>query len=312
MKTAMAFFLTCLLLVSLNACSVSNEKSNKTTNQAIENTLQQIADKINSSKIVLEQKELGQTTVAKTDNNSITITTATEGFDNTELQFTLTGNILSADVDLSHAVQAMLLVDSIGQIHGYSDGETYSTQNSEAFLNYTLEKEGVKSTDINADTFTLQIDITKKFPLVDFGSAYIEVSDLEEKKDYIFGGGSGQDSKGNITFFYKNGYIDGYDHEVTSLVIGEKEELTENTYKSLMSILEVMFNGKEVLTYFQSNYPDFSHGDKAFSGFKIEIDPVQNEWENSVLGGQYLSAVRITIDKETIKKELLFAPNSQG
>ena len=301
MKKTVAFLLVCLMSLSFSACKGNDTTPNDNTTQAPKITLGQIADKFNSSETVLEQKELGQITTATVEGNEIIITTVMESFDTLEVKFNLSGNILSAEIDLPHAFQAIILVDCIGQLHGYSDGETYSTQNADEFESYTLEKEGVEMEDIDDERSTIRIDITKKFPLVDFSSVFIEVSDLQDKKKYISGGGSGQESKGNIIFFYKDGQKDGYDNEVTTLVIGDKDKLTENAYKSLLSILEVMFEGKEVVNYFKSQYQGFSEGNKEFAGFKIEISPVQDEWESFILGKKYAGVVRISIDKKQIR-----------
>lgn len=304
MKRIISCLLVCVIIFSLYACKKSNPNPVENYNNTPEISLNQIADKINSCKTVTEQKNLGQNTVAVAQQDGITITTSAEGLDPIELIFTLKGNVLSADIDLIHSFQALILVDCIGQIHGYSDGETLSTLNSEKFENYSLDKEGIEITDIDDELSTIKIDITKKFPLVDVSEDFIEVSDLENKKRFISGGGSGQGSKGDIAYLYQDSQKEGYDHEVTTLVIGEKRKLTENSYKSLLSVLEVMFGGKEVVNYFKANYSDFSLGNKSFSGFQIEINPVRDEWESFVLNEEYVSVVRVTIDKEMIKSEL--------
>lgn len=296
----MTFLIACLILLSFSAYKENDTTPNVTTTTTQKITLEQIADKFNSSANVLQNIELGIIMHADANEDYIIITNSGEGSDMIEVKFTLNSNILSAEIGLINSAQVAVLVDCVGQLHGYSDGETYSTQSSDEFKNYTLEKEGVETTKTDNDVGIIKIDITKKFPLADFSSVFIEVSDLQDKKEYISGGGSGQKSKGNITFFYKDGNREGYDNEVTTLVIGEKDSLTENAYKSILSILEVMFDGKDVVDYFQSQYPGFSEGNKEFAGFKIEISPVQDDWERLSLEGKYSGIVRITIDKDKV------------
>lgn len=302
MKKTVAFLLVCLMSLSLSACKGNDTKPDDNTTQTSKITLDQIADKINSSATVLQHKEQGETTSAKVEKNEIILTTTTENFDTTEVRFTLNGNILSAEIDLPHAFQAIILVDCVGQLHGYSDGETYSTQNSEEFESYTLEKEGVEMEDIDDERSIIKIDITKKFPLADFSSVFIEVSDLQDKKVYIQGG-SCTWGKGDIIFFCQNEQEDMFDNTTmfTTLVVSEVGKLTGAAYKSLLSVLEVMFDSKDVVDYFKSQYSGFSDGDKEFAGFKVELNPVKNDWERSILGTVYGEFVRITIDKEQVK-----------
>ena len=152
------------------------------------------------------------------------------------------------------------------------------------------------------------MDITKKIPLADFSDTYIEVSDLQSLKEYISGEGSAEKRKGNI-WFNKS----GYDGEYT-LLVAEKGNLTENTYKSVLSILEVMFNNDKVIQYFKSNYPNISSGDKEFNGFSIKVNPTdKTEWEESLIpSDRGYEFIRIVIDKTLAISSITEGEKAEG
>lgn len=294
MKRIIGFLTVVTMLFLLCSC-------NNTTSPKI--TLNMIAEKVNSCDTVLQNKEKGTAINAKAESDKIIVSIASEGFDTKEVIFYLNGNVLSADISMIDSLPAMIIVDCVGQLHGYSDGETFSTLNSDEFKNYTLDKEGVEMTDIDDKLSTIKIDITKKIPLVDMSEEFIEVSDLQSKKQFLFDGGTFQWGKGNVMFFCRDEQEAPWEDSTsfTKLSVGETKELTISSYKSLLSILEVMFDNKGVADYFKSQYPGFSEGNKEFEGFEIEINPVSDEWEETTLGNKYTEFVRVTIDKEQVK-----------
>ncbi len=277
-------------------CSCNTNKSSP------EITLGMIAEKVNSCETVLQNKEDGIVINAKAETDKIIMSTETEGLDSSEVVFTLDDNVLSADISIIDSLSASILVDCIGQLHGYSDGETFSTLNSDKFINYTLEKEGIEMTDIDEKSSTIKIDITKKIPLVDMSGEFIEVSDIQDKKEYLTNGGTIQWGKGNVMFFCRDEQEDPWDDSTlfTVLSVAETEELTSSSYKSVLSVLEVMFENKEVADYFKSQYSGFSEGNKEFEGFKVELNPVADDWEEMTFGNKYAEFVRITIDKDQV------------
>ena len=261
-------------------------------------TLEQIVEKFNKSSIVDDYKNAGGSISATNDVDSINITVnASEKTENVELL--LQGNVLSIEIDqeessaLVKAYVTSSIIDIIGELHGYQEGELAQTVNSDEAKNYTLEKEGYEVENISETKFKIKVDITKKIPLVDFSNTYIEVSDLQDLKKYISGDGFAEKSKGNI-WFNKN----GYDGEYT-LLVAEKGNLTENTYKSVLSILEVMFDNDKVIQHFKNNYPNISTGDKEFKGFSIKVNPKdKTQWEESLIPSDSgYEFVRIVIDK---------------
>lgn len=261
-------------------------------------TLEQIVEKFNKSSIVDDYKNTGGSINATNDANSINVKVNTSG--KTEnVKFLLEGNILSIEIDTEESAfvkahVATSVIDIIGQLHGYEEGELSQTINSDKVADYTIEKEGFEVQDISSTKFKMNVDITKKIPLADFSNTYFEVSDLEGSKDFISGDGSSEKRKGNV-WFNKSGYDGDY-----TLLVAEKEKLTDNTYKSILSILEVMFDNEKVIENFKSNYPNISSGDKDFKGFSIKINPVdKTEWEENLIpSDSNYEFVRILIDKE--------------
>ena len=191
-------------------------------------TLSQIVTKFNNCSTVQEYKESGTTFTASSSDNklNITITADTDDVDETTLEYTLDGTILTSEFPddvLSGGVVAIILVDCIGQLQGYSDGQLIETLMNADVENYTLENEGFEVKQLSGDNMQVKIDISKKMPLVEIteDDTYIQVSDLDDLKEFIIGDGSAQKSKGNIAF-----HKDGYDDEAV-IFVGEKGNLTE-------------------------------------------------------------------------------------
>lgn len=264
-------------------------------------TLEQIVEKFNKSSIVDAYRKAGGDINATNNTNSINVKANTSGkTENVELL--LEGNILSIEIDKEEeaafikASIASSVIDVIGQLHGYQEGELSQTINSDKATNYTLEKEGYEVENISATKSKIKVDITKKIPLVDFSNVYIEVSDLEDLKEYISGDGSAERHKGNI-WFNKSGYDGKY-----TLLVAEKGNLTENTYKSVLSILEVMFDDDKIIEQFKNEYPNLYVGDKEFNGFSIKVNPTdKTQWEESLIpSDSEYKFIRISIDKSLV------------
>lgn len=287
-----------LLLIVLIIILSINVKS-----YAITPTLEQIADTFNNCEAVkqLENSGSGSSLLASSNENTLTITSV--GSDSTtEIQYLLDGNILSTTLeqdDFGGAVASIYLVDSIGQLQGYEDGELFSTLNSEEAMNYTIDNQGYEMKQLDDGKVSIKVDITKKIPLIDASNIYIEVSDLQDLKSYISGDGFAEKSKGNI-WFNKNGY-----NGENTVLIAEKDNLTENTYKSILSIIEVMFDSSQASDYFKTNYSGMSVGNKEFTGVKIEINPTKTEFEETLIPSDSgYEFARITVDKNLVNSAI--------
>jgi len=267
-------------------------------------TLSQIVEKFNNDSLI---KESNGSIIASNDDNKITITITEDGQTH-KFEFVLEGTILTAKLSgqesIVEAIVATVLIDCIGQLHGYAEGELMQTLQADEIANYTIDKEGLEAKEL-ADGIQIKVDIAKKIPLLDFSNTYIEVSDLD--KALIAGDGFLQKSKGNLVF-----HKSGYGNEAV-VFIGEKGKLTQNTYQSILSTLQVMFDTETVMHYFKQNYPNIALGNKEFSGFKIEINPEKSSMEQTVLGADNTySFIRITINKELAKATIQNPTNSDN
>lgn len=260
-------------------------------------TLNEIAESFNNCKTVKDYAEYDSIMHADVEENKLIITQKYEETTNS-YEYTLNNNILSITLDkdqeynMSGTIVGVILTDSIGKLHGYEDGATFATLNLDDIDKYTIEKEGFEFKETENEHYTIKIDISKKIPIVDISKIYIKVSDLEDLKDFISKDGSAQTSKGNIIL-----HKSGYDGEYT-VIIAEKDKLTDNSYKSILSVLEVMFNNQKASNYFQANYSSLSNGNKSFEGIKIEVNPKKIDSEDRIIPDDSYKFVKLTIDKE--------------
>ena len=291
-------FIYLLLIVLIMILSI-NIKS-----YAVTPTLEQIANAFNNCKTVKQwaNSGSGNSFLASSNENTLTITSVMSNV-TTEVQYSLDGNILSttlAQDNMAGAMASMYLIDSIGQLQGYEDGELLATLNSEDVMNYTIDNQGYEIKQLDDEKVSIKVDITKKIPLIDTSNVYIEVSDLQDLKSYISGDGSTEKSKGNI-WFNKSGY-----NGENTLLVAEKDNLTENTYKSILSIIEVMFESNKASDYFKANYSGMSVGNKEFAGIKIEINPTKTEMEEKLItSNSGYKFARITIDKNLVNSAIV-------
>lgn len=171
-------------------------------------TLEQISTKFNNNSEIKKYAESNVVWESSVNDDKLIITTTTNNTTN-EYKYTLDGNILSTIFQQDELFMGFILthivVDSVEQFHGYSEGELNSTLNSDKVFEYTLDDEGLEMVQISSGGLSVKIDISKKIPCLDFSNTYIEVEDLANYKDYISGNGSAEFSKGNI-WFNKSGY----------------------------------------------------------------------------------------------------------
>jgi hypothetical protein len=247
-------------------------------------SLNQIAEKFISSKVIKEYKESGIEISATASDDVLNIK-----YKDTNYKYILNDNILSISLkadDMAGAVMLIAVVDSVGQLHGYNDGQTYITLNSDEIKTYTIEK-GIETTQ-TGDTVNVKIDINKKLELVDLSNTYIEVTDLNDLADSIKGDGTAQTSKGNLIF-----YKTGYDDEAV-ITIGEKDELTSNAYNTILSAVEVIFGNNEAVLFAQY-YPSLQ--EKSYGKYNMELNPKLSAMEAFIFSDSSYNIVRLTIDK---------------
>ena len=267
-------------------------------------TLNEIAESFNNCTTVKDYAEYDSIWHADVEENKLIITTTYEEKTNS-YEFTLDKNILSINLNkdqefnMSGLIVGVVLTDSIGKLHGYEDGDMFATLNSDDVEKYTIEKEGFEIKETENKHYTLKIDISKKIPIVDISKIYIKVSDLEDFKEFYANDGSAQTNLGNIVI-HKSGYDGKY-----TVIVAEKDKLTDSAYKSILSVLEVMFNNQKAAKYFQDNYPSLSKGNKSFEGIKIEINPKKTEDDFTIVPDEdNYEFVKLTIDKTVMARAI--------
>ena len=99
-------------------------------------------------------------------------------------------------------------------------------------------------------------------------SNYLEAADLvgkeEALKDSTVGSPTVSLTKGNIRFTK----VASNDGKLVILRFTETGGFTENTYKSLISVLEAIISD-EYVSYFKGEYPNINTENKTFSHFKV-------------------------------------------
>lgn len=265
-------------------------------------TIDKVVEAFNTGEVVEQYKGYGGSIVATYDDDSIDVVAILEG-QTYNISYNLNGTIITANIDSNsetsflEAIIFLGLVDDIGELYGYSNEELSKTVNSEQVSEYTLAEEGFEMSQVSETVQEIKIDYSKKVPLIDFSGVYVEVKDLEKYKEYIADDGQAGTTKGNI-YIYKFGYNGEYE-----ILVGEKDELTEASYKSILSMIEVMFDGRAV-KYFKDNYPSISE-DKSFDGFEIKInysDPEDNDV--TYLEDNGYRVIKIFVNKELVLEKI--------
>ena len=265
-------------------------------------TIDKVVEAFNTGEVVEEYKGYGGSIVATYDDDSIDVVAILEG-QTYNISYNLNGTIITANIDSNsensflEAIIFLGIIDDIGELYGYGNGELSKTVNSEQVSEYTLAEEGFEMTKVSETVQEIKIDYSKKVPLIDFSGVYVEVKDLEKYKEYIADDGQAGTTKGNI-YIYKFGYNGEYE-----ILVGEKDELTEASYKSILSMIEVMFDGRAV-KYFKDNYPSISE-DKSFDGFEIKVnysDPEDNDV--TYLEENGYRAIKIFVNKELVLEKI--------
>lgn len=256
--------------------------------------LTDIANAFNERDDVQIVEQLGLTIDAIADEANSTLTIeVSDGEETASEVYTLTGNILSITIVGTGDDDSSMwtsVFDTVGMLHGYEEGETLLTLDSDEFMNYTLANEGAEINAPLTGSYTVSIDITKKLKLIDLNDIYIKTEDLEGMKDEL------RDDESSIAYDIYNLEFQKYNDsdKNTIITIGEANGLTERSYKSLLSIIEVIFDSTEVVNYFKESYPAIS-GNVDFTGFKVEIGIDTTEAiDPDELNYQYM---RVTINK---------------
>ena len=169
------------LISDANVINILEEKEDNTVNNVINTQknlsevdprLIEIANIFNNSKLTQEMKSMGYTMNATVIGNRITVSTSGDGLTfNTD--FWLNNNILSADItvkNISSTINLMLgllVIDSVGQMKGYSENTLISAFENKEFTNYTIENEGLELKQLdNGHGISMKIDLNNNFPFL--------------------------------------------------------------------------------------------------------------------------------------------------
>ncbi|MBR2828167.1 MAG: hypothetical protein IKE70_02930 [Bacilli bacterium] len=273
------FLLLFALLICVTACG-------KTT------TIDKIVKNINNSTLAKSYKENGCRFLATSTSDTIKIDTKI-GNNKLMVKFHVKGDIISNEnLSTQDLMLAFLVLDSVGQIHGYQKGELSQNLNAfpEEFKKYTLEKEGLEIT-LNGDNTSIKIDYSKKIPLIDMDNYYLTTDDFDIVRQILADKENGNQSgkSGNIAYDVFIG-----DTEST-IKIGQEGKLSSSAYKSILSALEVMY-GEDVAKHFQEIYPKFVDGKKTIESFTIETDYKDENQDESVFKDTKVVLVTIRND----------------
>ena len=227
-------------------------------------TLNDILNNFNSNENVNQLRETSEITANINNNNEIAIDVTTDGQTNSYL-FTLENRDLLFEInpnDLTSNLLFLIICDNIGQFHGLDVNEVYSYL-AAIDLNTTAVN-GITLTQLENGNYQARINIDTKIDTSSLNTMYIEVSDLESYRDFLEGTGTVQIPKGNL-MLYKEG-----DENTTTILIGEKDNLTSLTYNSILSVIELLY--PDELENFKTSYPNLET--IAFDRYTITTNPV--------------------------------------
>lgn len=267
--------------------------------------LNKIADKINNSETAKQYKEYGIDLKATANKGEIVISMKSETLEmDSTSSYKLDGTIFTIDASNEESVAGLaLLINGIGQVHGYKDGELMQNLNSfpEKIKSYTLTKEGFELIEKD-DKITVKIDASKKIPLIDMSEFYLTTDEFDIISDIIDNNSTGNQSgiSGSIYFNVEvrddNSYI----------YMSEEEKITQSSYKSILSAIEVIY-GKDVVEEFKKAYPELKDGVVEVGAFKVENNfDVASEYEDeedakdSMFYGR--KVLKVTVDNSKLSK----------
>lgn len=240
-------------------------------------SLDTLAKIINTSKTAKSYKDFGYKIKATNKSNKFEIKIKTSE-STSNVTFDVKGSVLSNEkLTNEELMQVLLLIDSVGQMHGYKEGELTETINAlpDEAKKYTLEKEGLEI-KIGEETNSIKIDYTKKIPLIDMTDFYLKPDQFGMIKQIV-----DENSNGNQTgLVAKLAYdiVIGIDENY--IYVGEKEKLTNSAYKTILSALEVMY-GPSTANKFETLYPSFKNKKITINEFTIEPNyKVENQNES--------------------------------
>ena len=274
---------------------------------AAEVDIDDVVNALNTGNVANSYKESGGSIKVTHDEDSVDIKIDVNN-DKSEMSFSLEGSIVTAyikkdDKDaFSKAYIMQELIEEASILHGYRYGEITNMINSGALDDYKIETHGLQQTLDSKGNLEIKVDVSKKIQAAKLDDVYLEKTDLESYREYIAGDGSCGKTKGNI-YFYMN-TVDN----TKNIVIAEKVGITDNSYMSFMSVIEIMFNGDaDAISKITSYVPDFMLS-SSNSGILVNLNESEiagdvNDYEYLKNNGYSIVLIKIEKDKFPISND---------
>ncbi|MDD3392933.1 MAG: hypothetical protein PHE54_05290 [Bacilli bacterium] len=226
--------------------------------------LRQVSLRLKTSDMMVQLGETYSIEIESDDNNlKVYLTSIVYGEDYDEIyNYVLENNILSislANNDYAGRLITMGVIDAVGQINGYEENELYNYFTTISDYSTLNLSDGIEYSEGN-DTTVVKINIDKKYPIPDDVSYAITADEINN--DYFI----------DEEFYnYNNAKIKLYkvleDDKVT-IYIYEKGSLTNDSYKTLLNVISVLYNDK--LIDFKNNFTKITSG--TYDKFTIETE----------------------------------------
>ena len=224
-------------------------------------TLNDILNNFNNNSMVKQLQETSEIN-AYIDNNKLVISIKIENQEPNLYEYTLENRNLKTNfqlTDLTANIIFLIITDNIGQFHGTEENETYTFLSSIDFT--TAQIDGINY-NINNDIVEASINIDKKIDTSSLTTMYIELNDLNKFEGFK-DSGTIQINKGNMMLYKYN------DSKTTTVIIAEKDNLTNLTYNSILSVIEFLYPNE--LETFKTSYPELTS--ISFNRYKIVENP---------------------------------------
>ena len=312
LKRCIAGFITVLMMAVVTTGCLEHGEETKVP------STKEIADSFNSSNYFekFDDYECKASATENTVNLSISIVHSNGETKEVELEYLCKDEVLCYDAAddeeaFTYAAYFMYVVDAANHVMGNEYGATLEYLSGISSDDEAMEKFGITS---DVESKSLSYDLTKKIDIPktveeqtveeqtveeqtdDESDLFVSLDDLAqykgimEDKNLISSGKRVGDS--HVVFIPKGNKV--------TVLSSDKYEINDNTYKSLLSAIEILFENHKATDYFYSHFR--KNEDVSFEGFKVEINPKKNKTEKENLKKE--DFIRVTIDWKAAKKAI--------
>lgn len=247
---------------------------NKQVEISYQDKLKEISNKFNELNSIKEYTKDGTMTIKSTvSGNKLLVKVVSDK--EYEFDFNLNGNILEKSSDQSEAFfytfYGVYVAAAKAVVDGYDETLAMNTINN-SYASMTLDTNGIEIYQTAIGGVSFKLDLSKKLNFPDISSRYIMKEDLQKFEEFIGKFGSVNAKVGNLAYYYLH---EPKDDQAELILIAEPKELTEISYKSLLTFIEYLYGAEELAT-FKNNYPQLEN--KSFSKYQITINPTNSEY----------------------------------